>query len=353
MSVKLKVISSLVIFALQGCGGGDGVNSTIVAKLPATASFTAWVGESDSEITFDEALEGVEFYRFRDKNCDLNNYISCSKGQLDFLDGSTVVDSASNLSEAAYFRLKKDTEVSSTTRFSTVELKSRYSHQSVVFNDKIWVIGGNDGSFNRTNDVWSSENGTTWVEEAPSAGFSVRSSHQAVVFNNKLWVIGGYDGSYTNDVWSSTDGITWVEETSNAGFAGRSGHQSVMFNDKLWLIGGYKDSGHRTNDIWSSVDGVTWAEETSNAGFSARRDHQSIVFNSKLWVIGGTADSGLLNDIWTSTDGVVWTDDSSSARFSARSSHQSTIFNNKLWVIGGSAYGGELNDAWSSSDGIT
>ena len=69
--------------------------------------------------------------------------------------------------------------------------------------------------------------------------FSARDDHQVVTFNNKMYLIGGYDGSDKNDVWSSTDGIHWIEETANAAFSARSRHQVVVFNNKMVLIGGY------------------------------------------------------------------------------------------------------------------
>ena len=136
-----------------------------------------------------------------------------------------------------------------------------------------------------------SDDGVSGVTAFAISGFSARENHQSVVFNGKLWVIGGYTGGFNgkrlNDVWSSSDGITWYQETASAEFSARDGHQAVVFNGKLWVIGGLEDNGKKLNDVWSSSDGITWAQETASAEFSARGDHQSVVFNEKLWVIGG------------------------------------------------------------------
>ena len=54
------------------------------------------------------------------------------------------------------------------------------------------------------NDVWYSSDGINWYQATPNANFSKRQSHSSVVFNNKIWVIGGGDNtSFYNDVWYS------------------------------------------------------------------------------------------------------------------------------------------------------
>jgi len=223
----------------------------------------------------------------------------------------------------------------------------RRNHESVVFNNKMWVIGGYDGAVK--NDVWYSSDGVTWIQATDAAGFSARTEHQSVVFDNKMWVIGGIDGAVKNDVWYSSDGVTWIQATAAAGFTARRYHESVVFDNKIWVIGGY--DGANKNDVWYSSDGVTWIQATDAAGFSARHAYKSIVFDNKMWVIGGV-DTTYKNDVWYSSDGVTWIQATAAAGFAARRGHQSVVFNNKMWVIGG--YDGAVkNDVWYSSDGIT
>ena len=89
------------------------------------------------------------------------------------------------------------------------------THASVVFNNKMWVLGGRDESSNK-NDVWSSSDGINWTQATANAPWTARQEYTSVVFNNKMWVLGGYDGSYKNDVWSSSDGVNWTQATANA-----------------------------------------------------------------------------------------------------------------------------------------
>jgi len=227
---------------------------------------------------------------------------------------------------------------------------ARDVHTSVVFDGKMWVTGGWDGSYR--NDVWSSTNGVTWDSTARvGTRWSGRFGHTSVVFDGKIWVIGGYAGSYRNDVWSSLDGVNW-DSTPRVGprWQRRYGHTSVVFDNKMWVIGGYDGSGFR-NDVWSSSDGVNW-DSTPRVGprWSARYQHTSVVFDDTMWVIGGY-DGSYRNDVWSSWDGINWTQATGSAEWSGRYGHTSVVFDNTMWVIGGND-GSYRNDVWSSSDGI-
>jgi hypothetical protein len=139
----------------------------------------------------------------------------------------------------------------------TVPFPARDSHGSVDFNGKMWVIGGNDagaGNF-PLNDVWSSTDGSTWTMETAAAAFSPRLGFGCVVYNNRMWVIGGHDWlSFTvqNDVWSSADGITWTLETSAPAFATRTFMSSMVFNSSMWTIGGFDQTFTPIADVWRS-----------------------------------------------------------------------------------------------------
>ena len=135
-----------------------------------------------------------------------------------------------------------------------------------------------------------------WTRATASASFSKRRVHTSVVFDNKMWVIGGYNGSSNlNDVWYSSDGATWTQATASASFSGRSIHTSVVFDNKMWVIGGYDTAN--LNDVWYSSDGATWTLATPSASFYTRAYHTSAVFDNKMWVIGGYNGS-YLNDVW-------------------------------------------------------
>ena len=235
--------------------------------------------------------------------------------------------------------------------------KARDGHTSVVFNGKIWVMGGRDADFNDLNDVWSSTDGETWTQVDAAAEWKARSGHTSVVFDSKIWIMGGKRGSDSvtlyNDVWSSTDGANWTESTppSNASkktagagknwWGARTLHTSVVFDSKIWVMGGY--DGNYRNDVWSSTDGKTWTQVDAAAEWEVRYGHTSVVFppdgaGKKIWVIGGTdVDYDDLNDVWSSDNGQTW---GKGTGLTHTVSSASTVeYKGRLWSLGGNEDG--------------
>ena len=69
----------------------------------------------------------------------------------------------------------------------------------------MWVMGGLVSGSVGKNDVWSSTDGVNWTEVLADgdAPWLARFTHQAVVYDGKMWVMGGQIGSGVklNDVW--------------------------------------------------------------------------------------------------------------------------------------------------------
>jgi hypothetical protein len=143
---------------------------------------------------------------------------------------------------------------------ATNHFTPRDGHTSVAFGGKLWVIGGYEfvTTSKMVNDVWSSSDGVTWTNvSAHNASatdkFSPRYQHKSVVFQDKIWVIGGMDSTNRyNDVWCSKDGIAWTQVTDNGEFEKRGMHAVSVLNNKIYLIGGIGTSSNRYLDVWVS-----------------------------------------------------------------------------------------------------
>jgi len=139
----------------------------------------------------------------------------------------------------------------------------REGHQAVVFDNKMWVLGG----WNTTggtepmedppvhhifNDVWYSTDGITWTLANISSAWSPRFYFQSVVFDNKIWVLGGLDNSddLLNDDWYSTDGNKWIHSTATNTRTPRAYPESVVFKSRMWILGGYQFVLIWKNDVW-------------------------------------------------------------------------------------------------------
>jgi hypothetical protein len=232
----------------------------------------------------------------------------------------------------------------------------------------MWIIGGRvDTTPVYTSEVWSSSDGLSWQLVTGEAAFSPRGWHSSVVFDNRMWVIGGMtETGLTSEVWSSTNGSLWELVTGEAAFGSLGYHTSVVFDNKMWVIAGIKD-GLRCNEIWSSIDGQTWIQETAAADFSARQSHISLVYDNKIWVIAGAGDF-IFDDVWSSSNGIGWSRVSDlgvmgvapSTSEVARESGGGMVFEvngqDHMFITGGfNSWGGDnwLNDLKYSQDGIS
>ena len=260
-----------------------------------------------------------------------------------------------------------------------------------------------------------------WQKVAAEAPFGSRDGAGGVVFNGKMWLIGGWNGdrfplTCTNDVWSSTDGATWTQEKPNTfldpatfNYAGDwegrhfAGYQ--VFDGKMWILGGDVVQGIYQTDIWSSTDGRQWTRRdvhtstprsylvtnpasqfygqivtdyaqryVEEAQFGLRTLHITGVFNNKLFLMGGQrieqfvnpiwpgAPAKLFNDVWSSNDGATWTQVPTTGPMWAPRALVSEVVshNGRMWMIGGGAYDDPTagrpnrefqNDVWSTADG--
>ncbi|QCX01213.1 hypothetical protein FGM00_14235 [Aggregatimonas sangjinii] len=179
----------------------------------------------------------------------------------------------------------------------------REMHTSAVFLDKVWVLGGVNAADVPLNDVWSTADVKGWDEsgEHNPAPWSARFGHTSVVFDDRLWVIGGFDGTnYLNDVWYTTDGATWTEATPNAPFLPRVSHAAVVYDNKIWLYGG-DDPSRVFGDIWYSENGQDWTRFALGGNYERRVRPTLNAFNDQMVLIGGwdwDDPEKYYNDIW-------------------------------------------------------
>ena len=77
---------------------------------------------------------------------------------------------------------------------------------------------------------------TSFRASTLSASFTPRHGHRSLVFRNKMWVIGG---DFKSDVWWSEDGVSWTQADVDNDFKTYFGHSVVSFQGKMWIIGGH------------------------------------------------------------------------------------------------------------------
>ncbi len=259
----------------------------------------------------------------------------------------------------------------------------RKAHVTLVFQDKMWVLGGHvpggAWDFEAVNDVWWSQDGVNWTCAVRKAPWGPRLAHAGVVFDNRMWIMGGtYVKNscacqmYCHDVWYSSDGVNWTL-AGNAPWEHRSDLSAVVHNGKIYVIGGNNGPMTYFSDVWSSADGIHWTREM-NDGFPHDHDTKRTdicaaaveSYNGKIWVMGGESYEGRAGSIamprfkygqwrsaWTSPDGALWTDSfnpDNSKTWTFRAAAGAAVFNDRLWISGGRADEGYRYGVWYMDD---
>ena len=183
----------------------------------------------------------------------------------------------------------------------------RVSAAHVVFKNKMWVLGGTENFYENSertlhNDVWCTTNGSDWTSVTEHAPWSARAHHQAIVFNDKIWVLGGggrfHEPNTLNDVWCSDDGEHWTEVTSAAEWAPRIWHSVAVYRDHLWIIAGLNQEIDNLGDVWCSPDGKNWRQIHSNIIWTARHAQATFVHQDKIILAAGHARP-VNSEVWS------------------------------------------------------
>jgi hypothetical protein len=204
------------------------------------------------------------------------------------------------------------------------------------FNGAIYGLGyfkGNIEQFEFKPEIYKTTDFENWTTISKTSNLPKRFFYHPFVFDNKIWIIGGEDkNTKYSDIWNSEDGINWTKQKDNLPFGKRSGSQIVMLNRTLYLL---------DNDVWSSTDGLNWQKITDEIvkgeqifGYSAQ------VFDNKIWLLGCNRNGQFSSQVLFSSDGKNW--QTQTAPWLPRGGIAATVHNNKIFMTGGK-YGGTPN----------
>lgn len=116
---------------------------------------------------------------------------------------------------------------------------ARHGASAAVYAGFIYISGGTNcrGQIERSMERYD-PGSNRWTEIAPMN--SPRSSFALTTFVDRLWAIGGFDGSQpvSNVEFYDARSECWKEQLPLNGK--RYNHAAVTFNDELYVVGGYK-----------------------------------------------------------------------------------------------------------------
>ncbi|HMO62591.1 MAG TPA: hypothetical protein PKC39_09290 [Ferruginibacter sp.] len=217
----------------------------------------------------------------------------------------------------------------------------------VLYNEALYGLGyfrGNIEQYIFKPEIYCSRDMRTWQLLSRTSNLPQRFFYHPFVFENKIWIIGGEDqDKQYDDIWCSADAVTWVKQKSKATPGKQSGSQVLQFKGKLYLL---------NNDVWTSADGIKWEKLTSEILQDTRLSgYTAVVFDDKIWLLGCTRNQQFTSKTLYSEDGTNWKE--ADAPWSARGGVAACVFKGKLYMTGGK-YGGTSgspefvysNDLW-------
>jgi len=191
------------------------------------------------------------------------------------------------------------------------------------FNSKLWAItkSNNDGVYRFATSV----DGAEWIiiGDVP-ANFPV-GDYAALSFASrtnqpKVLIAGGVNaaGELVNNIWSSENGSYWLDfSRENKTLGSLAGVSIVNYDDKLLLFGGSDATGEVVENYYMvSIDeGLSWSKpdttynqirqlmtttpKTTYLKYEPRYLQTAVVKDKKIILIGGRDKSKVYTDVWT------------------------------------------------------
>jgi hypothetical protein len=206
----------------------------------------------------------------------------------------------------------------------------------VLFKNAIYGLGrleGNIETYSFRSEIYRTTDLRQWDTIVKKSSLPERFFYHPFVFQNKIWLIGGEDKTTQYaDVWNSPDGVVWTKQKDNLSFGKRSNSHIIFFNNKLLLL---------DNDVWSSLDGLNWELETEEIIKGEKIfGYAPVVFDSKIWLLGCNRNGKFSSQVLVSSDGKNW--QGQNAPWSPRGGIAATVHKGKVYMTGGK-YGGTPN----------
>ncbi len=167
--------------------------------------------------------------------------------------------------------------------------RARFGHNSVIYRDRVWIIGGMSQSGDLIGEIDCYNLSTGEWEPDVSELQNARSNAAAAVYDDKIFVIGGHDDrQILNSVeYYDQNEKIWVEVAPLR--QPREGANAVVFKDSLFVVGGRSNSGifPKILDDAEYWDGTGWQEYKTWHLEHARVFMQSVVLDNFVYILGG------------------------------------------------------------------
>lgn len=147
---------------------------------------------------------------------------------------------------------------------------------AVVYNDEIHLLGFSNASSDSYRKRHYSWNGTRW--KSYSVLPYVPDYCTAVVYNDEIHILGGYYANTNHYSWNSTTD-KWTSRSTLP--INSTKNQTVVFNNKIYLF--------NTNNYCYSWNGTSWNKEIkiSDLAYVNGGGQQIVSYDNKIHILGG------------------------------------------------------------------
>eukprot|EP00512_Aurantiochytrium_limacinum_P005225 CAMPEP_0171499984 /NCGR_PEP_ID=MMETSP0958-20121227/8729_1 /TAXON_ID=87120 /ORGANISM="Aurantiochytrium limacinum, Strain ATCCMYA-1381" /LENGTH=878 /DNA_ID=CAMNT_0012034595 /DNA_START=45 /DNA_END=2681 /DNA_ORIENTATION=- len=183
---------------------------------------------------------------------------------------------------------------------------ARYRHMAGMIGDKIFIIGGSNGSSIGDGqqayteiDIYDTTTGS-WSTSADVALTEGITDGTAFTINDVIYVVGGWTASwsyFTNTISITETNLTYLNVSLNVQ---RGDVQSVILSGEGYVIGGYGD-GDGDND-YEHLNTVERFDPTNNTWYleaddlsTTRGDSTISILNDRVYTFGGQSTK-MIND---------------------------------------------------------
>lgn len=256
-------------------GSNDAVGDTQYAQINADGTLGAW--RSSTNMNTERFSGGTALY----------------KGRMYGVGGTESGTGYRSVQYATIDPAGVTGDYTTTTSLSS----SRYMHDSVVYNGRLYILGGYVSGVRSNSVEYATVNsdGTIGSWSSTTSFTTARRYLAAVAWNGYMYVLGGDVGSRANDVQYApinSDGTigSWTATTSFAN--GRLGLGAAIYGNYMYIYGGSDGSSY--NDVqYAQInsDGTIGSWTATTSFTTGRRYFGSVIANGYLYILGGTTGS--------------------------------------------------------------
>jgi hypothetical protein len=292
-------VSNSYAYVIGGCIAGS--SPTCTSRTDTIQTFQVYNNDSGAPAGYSSAANLFPTDRFGDSAAVNNNYLYVAGGCIGVLDCNNAVN------EVDYAPLNPDGSVGTWSTATSLPADRVYG-QLEQAGGTLYYLGGQDDSQTAQSTIyyatpaadgsissWSTASGG--VGDTASAAAVARTQFSSTVWNNRIYLLGGYDGSTTptNTVFvspqlNSGGDIGANSWSSDTGFnVARDGLTAIAYANNLYMLGGHDGVNFLSDVQYAQInaDGTIggWSYTTSLPRNVS--DADGFAANGYIYIFGG------------------------------------------------------------------